>query len=247
METNLPRLGDARRYPREFMKPSILILALVVLLVLSPSIGAGQSNDAVSFGDRQLQQVLDDRPLMKAYFSSKDSVWQWAIEKFNHGYQGDRVHWDHSEPIGADSEYILQQTPATGPCCVRLTRRAHVNGMDQWCMLVFELENISYGPKAAKRYQDAGSGAVPKDQFLKKIARIEFEVALKVKAKMKAWKGFGDSKSLSLRERQFINHPEDFDVYFGAIQNNPSGYLQHYAKWYDSVTAQRKPRDQPDQ
>ncbi len=75
-----PVIRDFIHITLQRIKPFIVI----VLLFLAGHV-SGQDTQEKSFGERQLAQLLDDRPEMKSILPSDDTICRWVIRKFNTG------------------------------------------------------------------------------------------------------------------------------------------------------------------
>lgn len=142
---------------------ALLLLGLVSLAIIP----AYAEEPQVSFGDRQVAQLLDDRPSMEGAISPEHPIYHWVVEKFETGALGDRVYWDHHEPIsGAGHVY-------SRPTVVRVTSDPSVSGSDKWGMLIFEMFNLQWAAHRTKLSAQAARDEVGKSKFATEQLRLE--------------------------------------------------------------------------
>ena len=76
-------------------------IAFILACLSAGCNSAAPEPDAVvakSFGERQLDQMLDDRPDMRDAIPRPRAVIPWLIEGFNGDRLGQRVYWNASSP-----------------------------------------------------------------------------------------------------------------------------------------------------
>jgi tetratricopeptide (TPR) repeat protein/protein involved in polysaccharide export with SLBB domain len=135
---------------------------------------------ALRHGQRQLAQMLKDRPAMAKYGKSAEPLYEWAIRKFAGEDLGEEVFWDSADP----------QMPLNGACSLRTDdmpgriwiRETYGSGEnvgkrrpfgDIWGTAVFELYNISNASDFEKLDRKASEDTVLKAQYV--VRRIEIE------------------------------------------------------------------------
>ena len=192
------------------------LLASIVLLL---AIGSANAQDVpTSFGDRQLAQLLDDRPSMKGILTADDTICRWVIRRFNTGHFGQRVHWDHGEPVsGREAE--SQASWRIAPALIRITESEKVSGRDKWCLLVFEFENLQNAPLFENLVKLACAKQIPRHEFALECVQLELNAEQRAK-------------------RYFNRYP----IIGATIENAPrysaliaaTGDLTTYVDWLDS-------------
>lgn len=141
-----------------------------------PCIGCQQSLTEHSFGERQLLQVLDDRPEMRGVVVQDSPLAKWIVSRFDgHGTET-RVHWHDREPLsGSDAEHL----PAYEgyPANLSITRLDSTSPIDKWAALVYELLNLQETLES-DLFERALDGEFDADEYALACVRSEYEAIL---------------------------------------------------------------------
>ena len=192
------------------------LLASIVFFIATGSVYAQQVPQ--TFGDRQLAQLLDDRPDMKGILPADDTICRWVVGRFNSGDFGHRVHWDHHEPLsGREAEN--QPSQEYSPAFIRITDSEGISGRDKWCMLVFEFENLENSPQFEKLYQLASAQQIIRAQFVLKCVQLELKAVQRAKRYFKRNPIIGST----------IDNAPHYSAYITATSE-----LATYIEWLDS-------------
>lgn len=190
-----------------------MIRAILPLAIVVTCSQATYSQDRrVASGERQIEQLVDDRPSMRGLIPAGHPIQQWVIKKFERGAVGNRIYWDKHEPIhGAEHVYSARSV-------VRITRDKNVSGRDKWAMLVFELINFERAGLDSALRRKAVRNEIGRTEFTMECMRLEVD---------------------ALRESQqfFAKHPMPGAVrsvdtfYFALLRTNTefSSYLRFLA------------------
>jgi hypothetical protein len=158
----------------------IACLLLCVLCVQSWSWLSPAPAKALTFGDKQLLQLLNDRPTMNGILDPHDEICKWVIQQFNSNSTEHRVYWDHNEPISGRPAESLRAYD-THPAVIRLTKSTATSARDKWLMLVYELHNL----QNAKGFENldilAVTGEIDKKQFSEECFALEFKAMVQTK------------------------------------------------------------------
>lgn len=193
------------------------LLASIVLFIITEAVHT-QDVPKIAFGDRQLAQLLDDRPSMKGILPADDTICRWVVRRFNTGDRGQRVFWDHHEPFsGREAE----NSPAheSVPAFIRISESGKISGHDKWCMLVFEFENLKNSPQFHRLIRLAYAGQIARKRFALECVQLELDAGQRTKRYLKRQPIIGAT---------IDNAPQ----YFGVI--NATGDLATYVDWLDS-------------
>lgn len=215
---------------------------LLTITLLTVSTYAQGDDPSVSFGQRQLAQVLTDRPNMTGVLPDDDVICRWVIRRFNSGPNGERVRWDRQEPMsGRPAENLPAQNHDNA--LVRITSSADVSGRDKWFMLVFELHNIPH-PEAA--------GEMSRLVREQRIGRLEFALGCvehEYRAMRKTTRFFSRYPIPDATRKnaplyiQYTNRRAkhyDFDAYvkhLDTIEEDQYDPREYFGKWYDQLRA----------
>ncbi len=144
---------------------------------------------ASQHGERQLRQMLRDRPAM-ATFGEKDAavLYEWAARKFAGEDFGQIINWDASG-APAFTTAATYPSPVEGPAFIRAsrTRKAGREGTDRsfeelWHDVVFELYNTLNAKDFRQLTAEAGAGSLSEEEFVARVIECESRAAEKTRA-----------------------------------------------------------------
>ena len=118
-----------------------MFVYLLLLVNFSVIDGFLSHFDDLSFGCRQVEQVICDRPDMGKIISRDPSLRQMLICHFAGASGNGRVYWDCREPdSGRPAEHLGVHFGY--PAMVRVAKKCGSSSIDKCAMLVFELLNL---------------------------------------------------------------------------------------------------------
>ncbi len=158
-------------------------LCLVVISATKPIAahsGVFPPQDSNSrFGDRQVEQLIDDRPELESILKENQVLRNWIRDRFSAGTLKQRVFWDASEPfLGADSECMVQTEFQRAH--IRVTSRANLAADDKCICLMFEFMNLENETGFNRLYQLAYQRQVDREQFANRALQLEMEAAIRL-------------------------------------------------------------------
>jgi len=179
---NLSRWAAVLSQSDSIRRVSFLLVA--ILCVTSVSCGAqprvNDKADSISFGQRQVDQLLADRPDMAGVLREDDPVLQWVIEGFNGDRMGYRIHWHANSPLGgSDAEHSPPYYAY--PAYISLSGGAQVTPIDKWASVVYELHNIENSQAFDELHEQAKAGEIDGEAYAKKCLKLEFLALEKTK------------------------------------------------------------------
>ena len=213
------------------------LLASIILLVAT---GNAIAQDVpLSHGDRQLAQLLDDRPSMKGILPADDTICRWVTRRFNTGACGQRVHWDHREPFSgreAENEPSHERVPAF----IRITESEKVSGRDKWSMLVFEFENLKNSPLFENLARLAYAKQISRDQFALECVRLELNAGQRAKRYFKRYPIIGATIDNAPQYSAMIAATGDLTTYVDWLDSRDDDEYdprEYFGKWFDQCRA----------
>ncbi|MEM6691938.1 MAG: hypothetical protein AAF664_21090, partial [Planctomycetota bacterium] len=166
----------------------------------------------LSFGEKQVLQLLADRPAMIGVLDEDGPTYKWACEQFTSGYEGRRIHWDYALPhFGLDSEYVSWTGKNFLPGLVRISGRQGLSGVDQWMVLLYELENIKNASEMSRLVEFSIETESPREYFIREAVQMEFDAFHRLKRRLIQWAELATGEQLSPREGWVMNVEENFD------------------------------------
>lgn len=195
---------------------------------------------AESFGDRQIAQVLDDRPAMRDIVPTDHPIYRFASEKFSTGgLQNRRVHWDNTEPMYG-AEHACETL-----CVVRVASDQGYTGRDKWAMLIFELFNLSHAGDVGKLRWKVVHGEIDKDAFVHESLRLEIDAMRRTQAFLTRYPIPGVAPTVYGFYYRFLATPFTIDEYLGFLDRNQRKLRYdprvYNAKIYDSLRPSSTP------
>ncbi len=195
-------------------------------------------------GERQLRQLLHDRPAMTKYGEEARVLYEWAARKFAGEDFGRRILWDASAPppFTTCANY---QSSAEGPGFVQVAEKrskgpgnAGERSFEElWHDAVFELYNINNSDDFRRFTMEAGAGRLSKEEFVTRFMEGESHAAEKTRAfyihVFMPW----------AKQHHMSTHPYFWGL--GQRSDPKDNLLQHvaenepywraYARWYDLI------------
>lgn len=213
--------------PRFFLT----LLALVALFVAGCNsatengIELSEGNQAVSldqvveersFGERQLEQLMSDRPDMQGVVPPDHAVYRWLVKSFEKERTGSRIYWVADQPsTGERAEHAPSYRGHPAYICI--TAGLDASPRDKWTMLVFEMFNIENAESMRLLNELGLAGTIDGDTFARKCVELEF------KAAEKARKFF--------RENPLPNPDETKDLLYHWIVSEETPFHDHEKLW----------------
>lgn len=157
----------------------------------NPMLFAVRENDSLSYGQKQLENMLRDRPLMKRYLDSSDDVWRWAALKYGEKVLGCDVEWDfgrlitgltaeHDFPTKGHPGRIRVKKPSFDPTiydAAALNMKSAAAFEELWSCVVFELYNIQSADQFQRLSDQILDDKIDRDKFVKTMFFIETRAA----------------------------------------------------------------------
>lgn len=233
------------------MKKLLVYLLLVVLLPLSSAVGEDPPGSrgllGKKIGELEIQQLLLDRPLMKDEVHPKNEMYIWIAERFGGVGGKPRILWDSSPTYsGQYSECIPCRGAHTGPSVVRILAKG-LSGRDQWCLVLFEIENINRSQEIQTLYAKIGVNGLSSDEFVLQYAKLEHKTLTVTSERLKQWKPFKDSRS-SEQERWILSVPNSFEEYWTSFKDKGAeNYIRYLKKTFhetEILNGRRQPKEQ---
>lgn len=134
-----------------------------------------------SFGYRQVQQMLDDRPDMQNVIPTTDPVMAWIIDGFDGKRFGHRIHWNADSPQGG---HVAVHAPPyeNYPPHISVSGGTETTPIDKWASVVYELHNIQNNDEFEKLHTQAIEGKLDADQYATKCVELEFDALIKTRS-----------------------------------------------------------------
>lgn len=148
------------------MLPAIPFALVQVVLVVAVFSEEARSTD---FGQRQVDQLLEDRPELSPIIENNLAIKNWIQNRFNGGDQNLRVYWHAEEPLsGRPAE---NSPPIRGyPALIRITSKNDLTAEDKCIGLLFEFFNLENESNFKKLWEAEN---MTSQEFAKKALMLE--------------------------------------------------------------------------
>lgn len=152
------------------------------LLSLSLFCATASSDDVqpleIRYGQRQVDQILDDRPDMKNVLGADHPIVMWVIDRFERGDDRRRIIWDYTEPASGQSAEHMTYYHGY-PAAIRISSAGDTTGLDKWALLVFELHNIENDPAILKLIAEVSSRTLSPKEFGVRCTELEHQATVR--------------------------------------------------------------------
>jgi hypothetical protein len=235
-----------------------LMLFMALLCLASASCNKSpetlDESKPISFGQRQVDQIVADRPDMAGILSNDDPVLQWIISGFNGDQLGQRIHWHARSPLsGSTAEHGAAYYGY--PAYISVSGGTETTPIDKWASVVYELYNLENSADFEELSNQVMAGEIDGDGYALKCVELEFSAIEKTKS-------FFEKHNLP--NSQHGNDPwynwvsgeiGTFESYLESLQENDTGIgyhpLRYFKTYYDStllpyVDSQQEKTEEPE-
>lgn len=189
------------------------------------------------YGQRQVQQLIDDRPSVGRTVVDRERLHAWLNEQFEGHSEVGRIVWDHTEPAsGRKSEYFPRFYASGSPAYIRLTNNPSVKDRDLVILLIFELANVRNSVEAKEIAHLAAEGEIDSEEFFKRNARLEYSALIKTKSLVADLFPLGIAQVPGTWEVWLNGVADHFDLYFERKRNDQS-YRTHFQRSFERYRA----------
>lgn len=177
------------------------------------------SNEIVeekSFGERQLEQLMSDRPDMQGVVPTDHVLYRWVVRSFEKERTGSRIYWVADQPSSGEK---AEHAPSYFgyPAYICITNGLDASPIDKWTMLVFEMFNIENAESIRLLTELGLAGEIDGDTYARKCVEQEFKAAVK-------------TRNL-FRETPLPNPQETRDVFYYWVVSEDTPFHDHKKLW----------------
>lgn len=190
-----------------------------------------------TFGHRQLEQVLDDRPDMVGVVSDDNPIVAWVIGGFNGERTGQRIYWNAMSPRSAQpAEHWPQYFDYPPQICI--SGGTELTAIDKWTGLVYEFFNLENSKSFEELGAKARGGELDGDGYARGCTKLEFEALRKAKAFFQQHPLPPSSHGEDPYYQWVQSSPDDFEA-FVEITSASRGYnpLKYFHGYFDESIA----------
>ncbi len=132
----------------------------------------------LTFGHRQVNQLLSDRPNMRGILDKEHPVRKWIVAGFNGERVGHRVYWNADSPKsgrGAEHAPRYHHYPAQ----LYITGGTEETSLEKWAGVVYEFFNLEHSEQFEKLRDQALAGKISSEDFALQCVKVEFSALKK--------------------------------------------------------------------
>jgi hypothetical protein len=235
------REPDPRNTPENLLTndPGMVVRNLPGL----PPLKTELSPDELAFGERQVNQMVADRPALARGVSTNDALWQFCVRAFAGETIGEPILWKNAEPRG-DEYQSDHQGPYRGQRgyirirknCAYGSERGQPASCEQlWSCAVFEIENMRNSKAFDALFKMALRGEVSREEWTRENSRLEYE-ALRRTAEdyRRLWRPLVLAGRVSSTAHLWgANIPQTYESWISRYRDPNSYPWDVYARDYD--------------
>jgi hypothetical protein len=238
-----------------------LLLLLLLLAGLTPVSAQpfAKSETADSWGLKQMQHMLADRPVMKScrigeqiyWVRPQDSIWQWAAERYAGKTTGFWTLWHGAIPTkgfeamhsyGEDKGYLYLEIPAADG---KKTSNQIFERL--WKEAVFELLNLENARGFHEAIETAYAGKCSRHEFIVQTVRLEYLALGKMQAFYReVWQPWCKTTGFAADPACWQhNYQPEFDTWIKQYPPGSPYPWKHYGDYYDELMRTKPVQPEP--
>jgi len=192
------------------------------------------SEEDFLYGEKQLSQMIKERPAMSKYIRNGDTVWRWCARQFAGESTGSRYSWlgttFNTHGLGGWHTYPYP-SGHYGTITVGQKYNMPNDGDKLWSIAIFELLNIRNDTSFLALDKYANVGKINQNEHIKQTAKLEFLVLDSLCFFFEHyWKDHCAKLQASTDSKNWcITSSESFEKWFEAIPKD-SAYLKQYSR-----------------
>lgn len=93
---------------------------------------------------------------------------------------------------------------------VRISGRPGLSGVEQWMVLLYELDNIKNATEMSRLVAFSIETSNPREDFIRSAVRLEFDAFHRLTKRLQIWNELAVTEPLQPREAWVINVEDDF-------------------------------------
>lgn len=197
----------------------------------------------LSFGRRQIDQMLTDRPDMAGILSDSDPILLWIVDGLNGDRIGQRVYWNAIPPLSSFAEHALPFEIYPPHIC--LSDDSEVSPTDKWAGLVYELFNLENAKAFPELFSKAMEGKLDREAYGRECTKLEYLALSKATAFFQERPLPNADSGNNPHYAHISQAPSTFEEYL-ALVNDPKGGFrpptEYFLRHYDEAIAPYIPR-----
>jgi hypothetical protein len=202
------------------------------------SSNSADTRNGVSFGRRQIDQMLADRPDMVGILRDDHPIMLWIIDSMNGQRIGQRIYWNANSPKSSFAEHALPYEIYPPHIC--LSGGTEVSPIDKWAGLVYELFNLENAKAFPELYYKAMEGELDRAGYGKECAKLEYLALQKAKAFFRENPLPNADSGNNPHLIHISQSPATFDEYIAQVSDPKGGFRspeEYFLKHYDEAIA----------
>jgi hypothetical protein len=184
----------------------------------------------LEYGEKQVRQMLKDRPGMGKYVNNREIIWKWAVRKFAGEDLGEVFDWNPNLPQqGYNYDHYGPWERKKGFIRIR------DDFENLWVAAVYELFNIANTDKFKKVYEEACAGHLTKEQWITKNTKIEYGAVKKTKEFYgRVWEPWAKKKGFKTNPQiWYMWTPNSYSKWIKTYKNKLGYPWNSWGRYYD--------------
>jgi hypothetical protein len=204
------------------------------------------SPEDLAHGDKQVEQMITDRPEMAKYIQHGDEIWIWLARQFAGEFIGARINWMNYPPqVGTSfiepdysSFYIPPHRGQPGYITVNTAKNGHnVDGEQMWAKAIFELFNIRNSAACVDIGRRVLDHKLSNEGFVREITKLEYAALKKsVLFYTDVWRPESEKKGIKTHDYYWQSPaPATYAEWMSQFTNIDSYPWSVYNKLYSRI------------
>ena len=216
----------------------LLLLASWITLPSCAEKSADQHpGPTLTFGQRQVDQMIADRPDMANVLPPDDPILLWVVAGFNGERTGLRVYWNAmSTKSGQPAEHWPAYFSYPPQICV--SGGSETTPIDRWTGLIYEFFNMENDPSFEVLGNRAQAGEIDGDAYATGCAKLEFAALKRLEKFIRQHPLPPSAHGNDPYYRWVKSSPASVEEYFTILEKS-GGYnpIKFYRSYYDESLA----------
>lgn len=197
------------------------------------------SKENILNAEKELLQMVLDRPAMLQIVQKEDIIWQWVRHKMAGEDVRAPIYWQTTSsknfpiPSGVNAVHAYPTQKSDG----RVWVANHLSSEEMWAGIIYELHNIKNGPAFQVVERDAKYFACSQKEYIMRYARLEYKAAQETAIfYTNIWLPYCKSKGIKANPQLWFHYlPDTFEQWARSFKDKNSYPWHPYAAYYDQI------------
>jgi hypothetical protein len=198
------------------------------------------SKESIFKAEKELLQMMLDRPAMTQLVQKDDIIWQWVLYKMAGEDVLSPIYWEEKStknfpiPSGVNAVHAYPTPKSDG----RVWIADDITSEEMWAGIVYELHNIKNGDAFQLVEKDAKYFVCNREEYIMRYARLEYKAAQETAIfYTNIWLPYCKSKGIKAKPQLWFHYlPNTFEKWASSFKDKNSYPWHPYSGYYDQIT-----------